>query len=180
MVNIKINNNSFGYKEFQAIIDDKILVITFMNNLDLYWNCFTKKNDNKCILEITKENYFLFQNFQELFINMTKIKNSLKYLDDNLLEVFSGNTIKWYSDDFPKDEASILTIKKENDKFIVIFNKSNSKLENNTFSIRFNNNGSRYKPYNVAFGIMYNNLINYNYQMHIEEYLYKNKVRTKK
>ena len=47
-----------------------------------------------------------------------------------------------------------------------------------TYSIRFRNSGSRYEPFNICFMQMYNELKNYDsncHQIHIEEYLYKQK-----
>jgi len=92
--------------------------------------------------------------------------------------------IEWYSDELPIDIASKLTIKKEEETFKVLFEKSKKAWDGIfiTYSIRFRNSGSRYNPFNINFMQMYNELKEYDpnyHQIHIEEYLYKQKVLKK-
>ena len=51
------------------------------------------------------------------------------------------------------------------DKFRVTFKKSTSKVEFNTFSVRFRNSGSRYDPYNATFMSSYRGLKEWDGQM---------------
>ena len=86
--------------------------------------------------------------------------------------------IEWYSDELPIDITSKLTIKKEDQTFKVLFEKSKKSQDGIfiTYSIRFRNSGSRYDPFNISFMLMYNTLKEYDtnyHQIHIEEYLYK-------
>ena len=54
------------------------------------------------------------------------------------------------------------------------------KIKNiNNISIRFRNSGSKYKPFNICFMRLFNNLQNYDpdyHQITIEEYNYKRKI----
>lgn len=87
--------------------------------------------------------------------------------------------VNWHSDDSPYENASYATIKKENESYIIEFHKSKSEDLVDTFSIRFSNSGSRYRPYNFLFMNMYNNFKNYNFdfhQIHIEEHIYHKKL----
>ena len=107
----------------------------------------------------------------------------------NYNELFNKdtNTITWYSDETAHKVANILTIKKEEDKFIVEFKTQpyvpGYELDFNSdfdISIRFRNSGSSYDPFNFLFMKMYNNMENIDdvndigHQLHIEEYLYNN------
>ena len=83
-----------------------------------------------------------------------------------------------------KDIASRLVIEKENEKFKITFIKSKKDYEGlfRTYAVRFRNSGSRYKPFNASFMYMYNSLKEYNpeyQQIHMEEYLYNQKVLKK-
>lgn len=106
----------------------------------------------------------------------------------NYNELFDDNnkTITWYSDETNSKVSNILRIKKEEDKFILNFYTQphiegydrdfNSKY---SISIRFRNSGSKYKPFNICFMRLFNNLQNYDpdyHQITIEEYNYKRKI----
>ena len=71
-------------------------------------------------------------------------------------------------------------IKKEEDTFIVKFEKSKVEDIFLTYSVRLRNSGSRYDPFNLFFMRMYLNLVNYEpdfHQIHIEEYLWQKKLQ---
>ena len=63
------------------------------------------------------------------------------------------------------EEASQVIIEKSEENFIITFKKSTSKIERNTFSVRFRNSGSRYDPYNVTFMSSYRGLKEWDGQM---------------
>ena len=76
--------NSFGYKEYEFIKDNKIFKISFMGNGDLYWsltNLNVGENLDYDIFTITADdNYDIYSLFYKLFLN---IKNANIYETDN-------------------------------------------------------------------------------------------------
>lgn len=71
----------------------------------------------------------------------------------------------------------MLTILKEDDKYVLVFNLRDYQSRN---SIRFSNGGSRYNPYNRCFMKHFKNLNNLEIekaQINIEEYMYLKKVK---
>jgi len=195
MQQIERYKNTWGYDTFEIKTDTGSFEILFAPNFDLYWRYLGKINiledKEKKELTITKENYFLYELFYKLY---ESIKNSKVYysnevddyceIKDKTNELFLNNMIEWYSDELPIDIASKLTIKKEEETFKVLFEKSKKAWDGIfiTYSIRFRNSGSRYNPFNINFMQMYNELKEYDpnyHQIHIEEYLYKQKVLKK-
>ena len=179
--------DEMGYYEYIIKTDEGKFKMLFGGNLDLYWTCNETIDDSDQIFYITKENYFLYRLFDELYEN---IKNNKIYYDkenyikgDNT-ELFKDGKIDWYSDEFYEEIASRLVIEKENEKFKITFIKSKKDYEGlfRTYAVRFRNSGSRYKPFNASFMYMYNSLKEYNpeyQQIHMEEYLYNQKVLKK-
>ena len=214
-----------NYYRFEIKKDNMIFNIYFNGNLDLYWNiqdCYkdradfdaryeeTKKETMKTFT-ITKENYFLYSLFEELFIDIETLDSYNSTLDmelrncetkDEIKESFSrqkehieslktsdaykrlyhNGIIEWLSDDDPDDIASLVTIKKENEEFILNFKKSREDrwTSRPTFAIRFRNARSQYFPFNGLFMKMFNKLKDYEpefHQVHIEEYLYQKKLK---
>lgn len=206
MLEIKRNINSHGYDVFDIMTDNGTFEISYENNLDLYWRYIytdsIDKVENTKIFKITKENYYLYCLFLELY-QAIKEKKPYKtfpnYIDEELrnkklkyygrYELYKNRTITWYSDDFAEfANASNFGITKENDYFLVTFVKSKIEDFNGflfpTYSVRIRNSGSRFDPFNNTFMGMYQRLKDYNpeyHQIHIEEYLYKSKkrIRTK-
>jgi hypothetical protein len=162
---------------------------------------------------ITKGNYYLYSLFEELYENIkncnvftldeTSIffcetveelenkRREIKDLNDDLKKsekynpnrLFRDGVIEWHCEDFPYEESSVVKIKKEKEKFIVIFEKSKNTDIYLTYHVRFRNSGSRYEPFNIVFMKMYHKLINYDpeyHQIHIEEYLYQKRMNHKK
>lgn len=204
MLEIKRSMNSHGYDVFDIITDNGTFEISYENNLDLYWRyIYTNSIDkvaNTKTFKITKENYYLYSLFNELY-NAIKEKKPYKtfpnYIDEDLrnkklkyyggYELYKDNTITWYSDDFAEfANASNFSIKKVKDYFLVTFTKSKTEYFNGfifpTYSVRIRNSGSRFDPFNNTFMGMYQKLKKYNpeyHQIHIEEYLYKKRVLKK-
>lgn len=206
MLEIKRDINSHGYDVFDIMTDNGTFEISYENNLDLYWRYIytdsIDKVENTKIFKITKENYYLYCLFLELY-QAIKEKKPYKtfpnYIDEELrnkklkyygrYELYKNRTITWYSDDFAEfANASNFGITKENDYFLVTFVKSKIEDFNGflfpTYSVRIRNSGSRFDPFNNTFMGMYQRLKDYNpeyHQIHIEEYLYKSKkrIRTK-
>lgn len=167
----KINNN---YDKFYITTDEGTFSIWFSDVLDLYWSCERKKtiseSDDMCIFTITKENYFVYQLFKELY-------NSIK--KDEPKDLFIDGKIEWHSDETTYENASCLTIEKEEQDYYVKFKKSKPECYlRPTFCVRINNSGSRYGRYSVNFMKMYNKLKTYNFeyrQMYLEEYEFMQK-----
>jgi len=209
MVNITKNKTQFGY-EFNISTHGGVFKIFFGGNLDLYWTCFGDKDDLEKELFVTKENYFLFSLFEELYNGIlnyevisideftdfdgnfkdcydryVEYKEGLKRSDGfNNNRPFVDGVIEWYSDDRWDDNPSVLRIEKKEDVYKIIFRKGIGGMYS-TFAVRFRNSGSSYDPYNVLFMKMYRKLEMYDqdyHQIHMEEYLYdKNRlIREKK
>lgn len=187
MQEIERYKNGWGYDTFVIKTDSGSFEILFAPNYDLYWRYLSEKNilEDKSIQEIiiTKENYFIYEQFYKLYESIKNNKVSYddeSYFDAYENELFKNEIIEWYSDELPIDIASKLTIKKDNETFKITFEKSKKACEGIfiTYTIRFRNSGSRYNPFNINFMKMYNELKEYNpdyHQVHIEEYLYKKK-----
>ena len=197
MLELKNYKNGYNYDVFDIITNEGVIEISYENNLDLYWSYKYSgnigKEDNYKEFVISKENYFIYLVFDELYNNIKKQEPWNYYSMDHekvndYNNLFHDKMITWYSDDFCDIEnASSFTIKKNSDKYLVIFNKSGIEMENGnyfeTYFVRIRNSGSRYNPYNIAFMGMYQRLKEYNFdyhQIHIEEYLYSKKRRVLK
>ena len=202
MLTINKSINPHEYEEFYITTDDGTFIISYEGNLDLYWRydyhgSIDEIEDTKTF-KITKENYFLYSSFDELYHAIKEKKpyktfpnavdeelhsKKLKYYGG--YELYKNGTITWYSDDFADfANASNFKIKKQKDYFLVTFTKSKIELCNcwlfPTYSVRIRNSGSRFDPFNNTFMGMYQKLINYNdefHQIHIEEYLYQEKTK---
>jgi len=185
--------------------------IFFGGNLDLYFCVNRKdyENDNEIInFEITKENYVLYSLFEQLYDKIisceihTIDKFELEMYDkDEIIEkeyiykelnkelkdsyvyknLVKNNVISWRHDDQIYEEANILNIYKEEEKFRLEFILQ-SKEWSTFIDVRFRNSGSRYNPFNMVFMQFYNKLQEYDpeyHQIHIEEYLYQKKLTKK-
>ena len=203
MVEINKVKDVEGYDRFKITTENGSFDIMFGGNLDLYWYYWPEENYKDWPLAktftISKENYFIYQKLDELYKNIkeqkpyqSKDENVSTVFDSSKLinespsaqysykNLFQNGIIKWYSDDAPLEEASMLEIKSQEDKYIITFHQGKEDFGFPTYAIRFRNSGSRYEPYNLAFMNMYNSLSEYNpnyHQIHIEEYLYNKKLQ---
>ena len=203
MVEINKIKDVEGYDRFKITTENGSFDIMFGGNLDLYWYYWPEENYKDWPLAktftISKENYFIYQKLDELYKNIkeqkpyqSKDENVSTVFDSSKLinespsaqysykNLFQNGIIKWYSDDAPLEEASMLEIKSQEDKYIITFHQGKEDFGFPTYAIRFRNSGSRYEPYNLAFMNMYNSLSEYNpnyHQIHIEEYLYNKKLQ---
>ena len=162
MVEIKKEKDGNGYDKFKITTDEGSFNINFGGTLDLYWSYWPKEKiknwPESKTFTITKENYFLYQKIEELYIRI-KEKNP-----------------------FPKIEPEEDTTFLEEFNLEDINNLDKEDYAFPTFSVRFRNSGSRYEPYNFTFMNMYNGLCEYDsdyHQIHIEEYLYHQKAYQK-
>ena len=181
--------------------EDKMFSISFEGNLDLYF-MFNSVEDNT--FEITKDNYYIYECFLNLYndiknnnvyeldeITMNFLqtpeeieeeKKIIKELNEHAKrtghydELFNNDIITWKSDDRDWSEAGSVSIKKEEDKFLITFSDTMT-------SIRFRNSRSYYDPYNIIFMKFFNNLMEYDEndrQIHMEEYLYEENKKVRK
>ena len=203
-INKKVDAN--GYDKFKITTDDGSFDIIFGGNLDLYWSYWPKETINNWPLSktftITKENYFLYQKMDELYMGIKEKRSYQKTDNDEYLsfleeinlanvnnlekedyayeKLFQDGIIKWYSDDAPLEEASRIEIERLEETYTITFFQGKEEYDFPTFSVRFRNSGSRYNPYNLTFMNMYNGLSEYDpnyHQIHIEEYLYNKKLQ---
>lgn len=191
-------NEREKYYEFEFTKDNKHLEIFFGGNLDLYMTLGTDKNlpynENVTIdFDITKEDYEIYELFDTLYNDIINgniydeerlnrnIKDNYVYRD----LVDKDNNITWISDDGPREVEDKLTISKLKDTYRLTFIRNDKDLDvgfKSPYSIvvRFRNSGSWYDPFNVLFMKLFHKLqeldINY-HQYHIEEYLYKRKLK---
>lgn len=200
----KINN----YNCFDISTDEGTFQIWFCGNLDLYWSYKYRGNildtGNSKDFYITKENYFLYSLFDELYNDvkdyniftidmfnnekewLERKSDFLEYDRNNPRKLFKDGKIEWHSDDYDYDDGSYFIIDKLDNCYKLTFYKSNCDdyIYNITYSVRLRNSGSRYGYFNVIFMRMYNKLCQYDskfHQVHIEEYLYyKRLVKDKK
>lgn len=182
MIEVKKEKNSNNYDSFYIKTEDGTFLISFQNNLDLYWDYLYNGNINEIPDEkeftITKENILIYHLFDNLYNNV-KCSES-PYDKYNPRRLLKKNIINWHSDDSTYDEASKILIEKMDEKYKLTFVKSKDDEFYTTYSVRFRNSGSRYQPYHQHFMKMYNELINQNFdnnchQIHMEEYLYEQK-----
>lgn len=186
---IEITKNKL-HKYFYYYIknDEGTIRISFENNLDLYWTYIYEGNilntPASQSFKITKENFFFYNLIDELYNNIIndnpfgeKIKKH-EYDKFNMNKLFKNDIINWHSDDCVYEKASILEIKKQNEDYIITFHKSKEGFM--SYSVRISNSGSRYGYFNIPFMNMYNKLCEYDpnyHQIHMEEYLYNEKVK---
>ncbi|MEG1288316.1 MAG: hypothetical protein RSD29_03090 [Bacilli bacterium] len=199
MLEISKEDNELGYligHSINIITSEGTFKISFAGNLDLYWSFYSFNfNGDEKSFTITKENYFIYTLFLELYNNIKdcnvgfnvedgkhfkdKLKSSEAY---NKEKLFENGVVTWHSDDFEYEKSSILKIEEVNDTFVVTFIKSKDDSLYDTFAVRIRNSGSRYEPFNVLFMKMYRKLVEYDpfyHQIHIEELMYQDKLERK-
>ena len=202
MIGIIKNYNTDNYPTYTIKTPTGFFLITYDNTGDLFFHCFYLGNHEEApdniTFNITKENYFLYQLFLELY---TSIKNNTPYINsiydyefkNNILppylsnpqNLFHNNIVDWYDDDTPSDYASRLIIEKAKESIKITFTKNTNPNDYTLYTVRIRNSGSRYTPYNITFMNLYQKLERYPYnypyhQIHIEEYLYNQKRKKRK
>lgn len=189
---IKEDNNTY---RIEIIFEDKILVMYYGNNLDLYW--YIKKNSgfsfddiNKTeSFTITKDDYYLYSLFNKLYESIKA--NKVLFKDEELFKnnntyvynkIFKQDHLEWISDESLDEKSNILNIIPIEDGYKLEFTQKYN--EEFFYSIRFSNDGSRYAPFNINFMQLYDELQSYNAedyeQINFDEYLYNQKKLTKK
>lgn len=186
---VEINKYKFDkYYAFDITTDEGCFSFVFGGNLDLYWIYkheinFFDTPDSKDFY-ITKENYFLYSLFDELYndvkdyniftIDMFDKKEDwiesknifLEHDKNNSKRLFKDNSIEWHCDDFDYEDAGSFTIERLDECYKLTFNKCKDDSIYSSYSIRIRNSGSRYGYFNVIFMRMYNKLCDYEPNFH--------------
>lgn len=187
-----------NHKTFYLRDDNKQFIISFQNNLDLYFSLVDF--DDKSYFIIDKSNYLIYEIFDKLYndIKCCNIFNNDEfnknyYYRYEYEKLFNNDIIEWKSDDYPDEIAQSFKITKEKDFFKLEFTPliTDTSIDyyiepqlKNWISVRIRNSGSKYNPFNIVFMRLYNSLCNYDEidfnQIHIEEYLYNKKKTLRK
>lgn len=214
---VKCYQNEQRTKDYTIINNEKKLRIMYCGTLDLYMQLNSpnlKEELSSDTFEITKENYFIYSLFEQLYDDIRlcnlyqidendllwcdtkeeiealysntkrrneELKNSIVYQS-----IFDGKSVIWYSDEYIHDEADILKITKEEDKYVLEFKEQRLPEPDSdrfrfpgSICIRFRNSGSYQQPFNCIFMRMYQKLQEYDpeyHQIHVEEYVYQKKL----
>ena len=185
-----------NYKTFYLKRDtNKEFIISFMGNLDLYFNL--NEFDDEPYFIIDKSNYILYELFDNLYNDVKNCNIFEKDKVDNhykdryeYKKLFNNGIIEWKSDDYPDEIAPSFKIIKDKDCYIIKFTPCiiDDNIDwfypmqfENWISVRIRNCGSKYDPFNCIFMRLYNSLCNIDEidlnQIHIEVYLYNKKKR---
>lgn len=130
--------------------------------------CVPEENKlpNNKIFTITKENECLYALIENLYESFKSVDLSGK--SEPVLRMIKRDNpyhegkVIWYSDDFKIQEASILTIEKDdNGLFIFTFTRSSSRNDINTYFVCISDMFSRYTVFSTPFMSFYKNLLIY-------------------
>lgn len=194
MIEVKKVKNEMKCNNIVITNEETSLYLIFAGVLDLYWAIDSEDNKQMSI-EITKENYEVYRVFETLYF---EVMNGKVFSVDNFLDtkdlnegmteteqyksLVSDNTITWYSDDDPLDEADMVSINYENESFIITFNNQSNRFRSFNSAVRFRISGSRYGYFYIPFMKMFNSMQEYDekyHQIYMEEYLYQRKLEKK-
>ncbi len=184
-----INNNSGNLKLFN-----------FYDN-DLRFTCDELEKSDSYNIEIGLGDSYFYTLIDEVYDAVSN-HQPFKYLKydfeakdlvfpekvSNSKRLFKDGVIEWHSDDCAYNIGSVLYITKEDNKYIITFQKSKIHLDRvdpfTDFTVTIGNS-SRYNPYNITFMNMFNKLRDYDFlinQINISNYvpIEKSIVRKKK
>lgn len=210
MLKITKEKNKMNSYDFKITSEDNTLGIMFGGNGDLYFYVKKTIMNQKQIInfEITKGNYILYKLFESLYNQI--INCDIYRLDEYELEFFDeqeaeekramnqewneelkqssvyknlvkDGVISWRHDDQIYEQANILNIHKEDEKYRLEFVEQTQEWSP-FLDVRFRNSGSRYSPFNMAFMDFYRELQKYDteyHQIHMEEWLYQKRKELK-
>ncbi len=203
---IKKIKNYMNCYDYLFIDNNKTLKIFYAGNLDLYMtlsdgNIIDYEKDLNLYFDITKENYNVFELFDETYNYILEGKPFADYSYDEFdsfsnfnykntyqyQNLINNNNIVWISDNGPRDCEDKLIINKYDDFYRLNFIRNDKPLDFGfkspfCISVRFRNSGSFYAPFNCVFMNMYNKLNNLdleNHQIHFEEIEYQKKYKKK-
>ena len=173
---IKEEENLYGFENIKIETDEGIFEISVQGD-NLCWSLvYTGER-----LDIPDTYAFVIPDYNFLYSTFERLYNAVKenrpysngtyvnsiypkeiYNEASYHRLFKDGKIEWHSDDLPYNEASVLTISKEEGCFKVEFKKGTDEWA--THCVYFYECGeSRYDPFNVAFENMYVELTKYEY-----------------
>ena len=164
-----VKNDNLTY-DIKLIDGSKNLTIMYGGNGDLYWSLV---NDDWVSFyegitdhfDITKENYAVYKSFESLllYLKATSIREELT--NYNKLYDVKSNEVTWISDKLIEEVANEVTISKQSEVIRLSFKTKpwvlgydRNYFEFGMISIRFRNSGSRYRPFNLIFMNLFNEL----------------------
>ena len=169
---VKLVKNDNLIYDIKLIDGSKNLTIMYGGNGDLYWSLV---NDDWEVFyegitdhfDITKENYEVYKAFESLLLNIKAISMREELTNYNKLYDAKKSEVTWISDELAKEVANEVTISKH-DGIIRLsfktkpqtFGYDRNYFEFGMISIRFRNSGSRYRPFNLIFMNLFNELQN--------------------
>lgn len=173
-------------------------LFTFSDN-DLHITCDALEESNNYSIEISPCDSYFYTLIDEVYDAVSN-HQPFKYLKydfeakdlvfpekvSNSKRLFKDGVIEWHSDDCAYNIGSVLYITKEDNKYIIAFQKSKIHLDRvdpfTDFTVTIGNS-SRYNPYNITFMNMFNKLRDYDFlinQVSISNYVPKEKVNVRK
>ena len=199
MVEIKRDNN-LNFEVYSIRNDTGSFKIFYFYAMDLCFTCDSTNNDSDTYSVVISPNdkyiYTLIDEVYDSVSNNQPFKH-LKYdfeaknlvfpdKSDYSKKLFKEGIIEWHSDDYAYSVGSILFIKKDDDKYIITFQKSKAYSEGvypyTEYTVTISNN-SRYSPYNITFMNMFNKLREYDFlinQVNINSYSSNGKTNVRK
>ena len=138
---------------------------------------FDVEDDERALCDTSEEVAELYKRKQE--------SNDFARRFSNYDKLFNQATgiISWHDDESIYEEGNVVNIIPRDEEFILEFVPGKKCDPYDMIGIRFRNSGSTYTPFNSVFMRMYNQMLDYdpnNHQIHIEEILYKEKVKSLK
>ena len=166
MLGVEISDGSTKeFKDIRIKSGNKILLMCFIGNQDLYWAINKSSSDSlKESIEISNEDRDIFELFDNLYNDVKDCKPHGKkdrYFQ-NVLAVRNffneeAKTIEWHSDETYFDSDDVVKIIKQKENYHLEFTRP-KKYEDpyhwyspRMISIRFRNSGSYYSPFNIIF-----------------------------
>ena len=164
-----VKNDNLTY-DIKLIDGSKNLTIMYGGNGDLYWSLV---NDDWVsfyegitdYFDITKENYEVYKSFESLLLYLKAISIREELTNYNKLYDVKSNEVTWISDKLIEEVANEVTISKQSEVIRLSFKTKpwvwgydRNYFEFGMISIRFRNSGSRYRPFNLIFMNLFNEL----------------------
>lgn len=164
-----VKNDNLTY-DIKLIDGSKNLTIMYGGNGDLYWSLV---NDDWVSFyegitdhfDITKENYEVYKSFESLLLYLKAISIREELTNYNKLYDVKSNEVTWISDKLIEEVANEVTISKQSEVIRLSFKikpwvlgYDRNYFEFGMISIRFRNSGSRYRPFNLIFMNLFNEL----------------------
>lgn len=153
---INFSKKTGMFKEFDLHFESDEVSFSMLigGNTDLYWLLTSEYNDN-VVFNVEEKDEYWYGLLDSLF-------EEIKKVDNEYLPTINNNVFEWFSEDFPKEVASKVTITKEEANFSIRFTTNPNSFFTDKCSICFSNSGSKYPEIQRLFMIIYINLLKVN------------------